>query len=210
MWIKCWYFLNSKKAFDLRVFLCLISPPEFYSLALVDTWRFSRCTRSLDRQVTWRVGGALSHKIITLPSLIVIGVVKLEMHLFANITWLHDRWVMWLDGCDQLNLSYILLKLVVIALAKVEIKLFFAYHVITWLMINESHDSVGEIRNHKGYSKSNRTQWQKYIYITNWGKLVLQIGAALFYYKLGQTLLLTGAATLLQIRASVVTNWDSY
>ena len=46
--------------------------------------------------------------------------------------------------------------------------------------------------------------------ITNWGKLVLQIGATLFYYKLGQTLLQIGAASLLQIRASVVTNWGSY
>ena len=39
---------------------------------------------------------------------------------------------------------------------------------------------------------------------------MLQIGAALFYYKLGQTLLQIGAALLLQIRASVVTNWGSY
>ena len=38
---------------------------------------------------------------------------------------------------------------------------------------------------------------------------MLQIGAALFYYKLGQTLLQIGAASLLQIRASVVTNWGS-
>ena len=44
----------------------------------------------------------------------------------------------------------------------------------------------------------------------NWGKFVLQIGAALFYYKLGQMLLQIGAASLLQIRANVVTNWDSY
>ena len=36
---------------------------------------------------------------------------------------------------------------------------------------------------------------------------MLQIGAASFYYKLGQTLLQIGAASLLQIRASVVTNW---
>ena len=36
---------------------------------------------------------------------------------------------------------------------------------------------------------------------------MLQIGAALFYYKLGQTLLQIGAASLLQIRASVITNW---
>ena len=39
---------------------------------------------------------------------------------------------------------------------------------------------------------------------------MLQIGAALFYYKLGQTLLQIGAASLLKIRASVVTNWGSY
>ena len=39
---------------------------------------------------------------------------------------------------------------------------------------------------------------------------MLQIGVALFYYKLGQTLLQIGAASLLQIRASVVTNWGSY
>ena len=39
---------------------------------------------------------------------------------------------------------------------------------------------------------------------------MLQIGTALSYYKLGQTLLQIGAASLLQIRASVVTNWGSY
>ena len=39
---------------------------------------------------------------------------------------------------------------------------------------------------------------------------MLQIGAAFFYYKLGRTLLQIGAASLLQIRASVVTNWGSY
>ena len=70
------------------------------------------------------------------------------------------------------------------------------------------------------YSKSSRTLQQKYICITNWGKLVLQIGAALFYYKLGQTLLQIGAALLLQISklgqallqigAKSITNWDRY
>ena len=39
---------------------------------------------------------------------------------------------------------------------------------------------------------------------------MLQIGAALFYYKLRQTLLQIGAASSLQIRASFVTNWGSY
>ena len=46
--------------------------------------------------------------------------------------------------------------------------------------------------------------------VTNSGKLVLQIGAVLFGYKLGQTLLQIGAASLLQIGASVVTNWGIY
>ena len=40
--------------------------------------------------------------------------------------------------------------------------------------------------------------------------LLLQIGAALFYDKLWQTLLQIGAASLLQIRGSVVTNWHGY
>ena len=39
---------------------------------------------------------------------------------------------------------------------------------------------------------------------------MLEIGAALLYYKLVETLLQIGAASLLQIGASVVTNWGSY
>ena len=39
---------------------------------------------------------------------------------------------------------------------------------------------------------------------------MLQIGAPLFYYKLGQTSLQIEAASLTQIRASVVTNWGSF
>ena len=39
---------------------------------------------------------------------------------------------------------------------------------------------------------------------------MLQIGAALFYYKSGQALLQIGAASLLQIRSSVVTSWGTY
>ena len=39
---------------------------------------------------------------------------------------------------------------------------------------------------------------------------MLQIGAALFYYKLGQMLLEIGPALLLQIGATVVTNWGRY
>ena len=50
----------------------------------------------------------------------------------------------------------------------------------------------------------------KDICIKNWGKLVLQIRAALFSYKLRQTLLQIGAASLLTTEDSVVTNGDSY
>ena len=39
---------------------------------------------------------------------------------------------------------------------------------------------------------------------------MLQIGATLFYYKSGQTLLPIGAASLLPIWASVVTKWGSH
>ena len=39
---------------------------------------------------------------------------------------------------------------------------------------------------------------------------MLQIGVALFYYKLGRTLLQIGTALLLQIRANVVKNGGSY
>ena len=39
---------------------------------------------------------------------------------------------------------------------------------------------------------------------------MLQIGAALFYYKLGQTLLRIGAASFLHIGASIFTNVGSY
>ena len=42
------------------------------------------------------------------------------------------------------------------------------------------------------------------------GKLLLQIGVPLFYYKLGRKLLQIRIASLLQIRASVVTNWGRY
>ena len=64
----------------------------------------------------------------------LIGVEKLEMYLFAIITWSHDG--------DWLNLIRTLLKLVAIVLPKVEIKLFL---ISRDHMINKSRDSVGEI-----------------------------------------------------------------
>ena len=38
----------------------------------------------------------------------------------------------------------------------------------------------------------------------------MQIGAALFYYKLGQMLLQIGATYLLRNGTGVITNWGSY
>ena len=46
--------------------------------------------------------------------------------------------------------------------------------------------------------------------LINWGKLVLQIGAVLFYYKLGQTLLQIKAASLLQIGATITNESSRY
>ena len=52
---------------------------------------------------------------------------------------------------------------------------------------------------------------KKYICISNWGKLVLQFGAALFRYKLRQTLLQNRAAiTNWGIKLTCVTSWASF
>ena len=48
------------------------------------------------------------------------------------------------------------------------------------------------------YYKLGQTLLKNRTAITNWGRLVLQIGAALFYYKFGQTLLQIAGASLLQ------------
>ena len=92
------------------------------------------------------------------------------------------------------------------ALAKVEIKLLFAYHVITWSMSHLTLWSCDTLTlnhpHHKVIVRATEVN-KKNIY-------VLQIGAPLFYYKLGQTLLEIGAASLLKIGARVVTNWGSY
>ena len=148
--------MSNRKSFWFVSFLYLISPAEFCGLALVDTWRFSKSRWSLDRQVT--SVSSWDSFTLTIPSLMVIGIVILEMHLFANITWSNDRWVPWLDGSGQLDLSHTLLKLVAIILAKVEVKLFlhiiWSHHQwVTWL---GGWDTL--TLNHKDYSKSNRTQ----------------------------------------------------
>ena len=59
------------------------------------------------------------------------------------------------------------------------------------------------ILNQKFYSKNNRTQQQKYMCIRNWDKLVLQIGATLFYYKLGQLHYYKLGQVLLKIGADI-------
>ena len=66
-------------------------------------------------------------------------------------------------------------------------------HVTWWVIFHHL--------NYKSYSKNLRTQIQniKSIYL-------LQIGVALFYYRLGQTLLQIRAFLLLQIGTIFVTN----
>ena len=130
---------------------------------------------------------------MTIPSFMVIDVVKLERHLFTNITWSHDRWVTWLDGCGQLNLSHTLLKLVTTALAKVEIFFNITWSHDQWVTWLSWSDNLN--LNQKGYSKRKK--------INNKNIYVLQIGAALFYYRLEQKLLQIGAASLLQTGAAI-------
>ena len=72
-------------------------------------------------------------------------------------------------------------------------------------MINESRDSVGEMPSPYIINFIVRATE-----LNNENIYVLQIGAAFFNYKLGQKLLPIGAVSLLQIGASVVTNWGSY
>ena len=69
-----------------------------------------------------------------------------------------------------------------------------------------TRDSVDKILSSQFTKILVRTTIKKYICIKNWGNLVLQIGAVLFYYKLGQKLLQIGTASLLKISASVITN----
>ena len=76
-------------------------------------------------------------------------------------------------------------------------------------MINESCDLVGEIPSPL-IRKAIVIATEIYMCVTNWGKLVLEIGAALFCYKLRQTLIQIGTASLLQIGVSVDTYWGSY
>ena len=116
----------------------------------------------------------------------VIGAVKLEMHLFANITLLHDRWVTWLDGCGQLNLCNNLLKLVAIALTKVEIKFFKKNHLITLLLqigaASLLRFEASVVINWANYNKSGQPLIQNREAITNWDNIYYNWGR---YYKLG-------------------------
>ena len=89
-----------KKAFNMWIFLCLISPAAFCDLALwIHDVSEKACDYLMDKLLE-RVGGAPS--LIALPSVMVIGIGKLEMHLFANIMLSHYKWVIWLDGSDSI------------------------------------------------------------------------------------------------------------
>ena len=46
--------------------------------------------------------------------------------------------------------------------------------------------------------------------IANLDKLVLQIGGALFYYEIGQSILQIWTGQLFKIGVSIVTNWARY
>ena len=103
-----------------------------------------------------------------------IGVAKLEMHLFANITWSHDRWATWLDGWAQLNLRHTLLNLIT--------KIYMYYKLGQAFVTNWGSFVLLQIR------ANVVKNWDSFL-IPDWGNC---------YYKLGQN--------VLQVRA-IITNW---
>ena len=147
------------------VFPCLVSPAEFCGLALVNIWRFSKSTRPRDQQVTGRNKWGLFTLTHNPTKFDDIGLVKLEMYLFANIMWSVDRWAKWLDGRGQLNLSHTLAKIGGHCPSESKDKALLAYHMITWLM-------------------SHVTRWVRITELNNKSMYVIQISARLCY-KLG-------------------------
>ena len=118
----------TKKYFKSGAFQCFLN-----SVALCQ-WILDILKKARNPMIDRLIGsadGVSSLWLITLPSLIAIGVAKLDMHIFVNIAWSLDRWVTRLDGCGELESN----------LAKIgghcsskSGDYFFAYHVITGTM----------------------------------------------------------------------------
>ena len=130
----------TKKAFDLWVFLFLISPAEFCSLALVDAWDFSKSRWSLDQQVTWksRWGSfTLTYNPTKFDGHWCCEIGDAPFCEFSIIIWYMSHVAQWLWS-TQLK-SQLTIKLVAIVLVKVKIELFKKIHMITWSMGHVSH-----------------------------------------------------------------------
>ena len=188
-------FLNNKKSFCNASFSTFGISSSSVTLRQWIRVFFQKTRNDVIDKLIERVGGVPSAELITLPILMVmaIGIVKLEMHLSANIMWSHDRWVTWLDGCGQLNLSHIFLKLVEI--------IFFAYHVITGstspvVWRGAFWGRHCHTMNNIGYSDNNRQNSITKTYMS---------------CKLGETCVTNcGSFVLLKIMANVVTNWGTF
>ena len=132
MWIKFRYILNKKKSFWFVIFSMFdISSWVLLSFELVDTWHFSKST------ITWSTSYLKEYEAPLHPKQ---SPTKFNGHWRCETGDVHF-YDTWLNGCSQLDLSHILLKLVAIVLAKVEIKLFKKSRDN---MINESGDSVDQ------------------------------------------------------------------
>ena len=140
------------------VFLCLISPAEFYGLTLVDIWRFLKCTWPPDRQVTWKSRWG--------PFTLTHNPTNFNCHWRCEtgdppfcennvITWYMRHVTRWLRSTQRM--SHIA-KIGGHCLTESGDKAFL--HITwshdQWVMRRVGWDTL--ILNHKGYSKSNRTQ----------------------------------------------------
>ena len=116
------------------VFLCLISPVTFFGLVLEDTWRFSKCTWSLDRQVTWKSRWGpftLTHDPTSFNCHSRCETGNAPFCKYNVITWEMSHVTGWLQSTQ---LKSHLAKIGSHFTRESGNKGFFAYHVITWSM----------------------------------------------------------------------------
>ena len=75
-------------------------------------------------------GDVSSPQFTLLSSLMVIGNVEVEMHLFSNVTRSLDSWVPLLGDCNQFSLGENLARVDGHSLVEVEIEFFFEYSIV--------------------------------------------------------------------------------
>ena len=151
----------------------------------------------------------------------VTGVEKVEIQLFSNTTWSGDIWVTLFDGCSQLSLSLSPAKnWWLLFLVEKEYSFFTNITRLheKWLTWLGDRDPVP--LSHKGRKSSITRIYRHYklrqVCVTNWSSFVLS--------KIGEDVVINWCRSVItnwgkcnykleqlsQIRANVITKWDSY